>query len=244
MHAGLHAFYRLVATGARDSSLFERDGVTAAVVPSAAERSVANGVAYDSPASLAAMLDELAGLYDAAGVRAWTVWVPHEDRETAGLLARNGHVLDADPAAMVMELERFQRSPSPDVEIDDEADPADVARINDAAYGHDGDFARAFSDFRMPGMNSYAAILDGEPQACLMTLDQGGDCLVTFVATLPAARGRGLATELMTRALADARERGCTSTSLQATKAGEPIYARLGYRSLGPLQMWERRKPA
>jgi GNAT superfamily N-acetyltransferase len=244
MHAGLHAFYRLVATGARGSRLFERDGVTAAVVPAAANRSVANGVAYDSAPGLAGLLDELAQLYDEAGVSAWTVWVPHDDREAAELLARNGHVLDADPAAMVMELDRFERSTSTAVEIDDDADPADVARINDAAYGYDGDFARAFSEFRMPGLHSYAAIVGGEPQACLTTLEQDGDCLVTFVATLPAARGRGLATELMTRALADARERGCTSTSLQATKAGEPIYARLGYRSLGPLQMWERRKPA
>ena len=97
---------------------------------------------------------------------------------------------------------------------------------------------------RMEGAHAYAAIVDGEPVACTVALDHAGDCCITFVATLPQARGRGLATELMTRALVDARERGCTSTSLQATKAGEPIYARLGYRSLGPLQMWERRKPA
>jgi len=46
----------------------------------------------------------------------------------------------------------------------------------------------------------------------------------------------------MTRALLDARERGCTTTSLQATKMGQPVYDRLGYRDLGPIQMWERRQ--
>ena len=243
MHAGLQAFYRLVVTGAEDSRLLEREGVTAAVVPAAADRSVANGVVYDSAERLAAGLDELAAVYEEAGVRAWTVWVPQHDRESAQLLRDRGHVLDADPAAMVLELERFQRSPSAGVEIDPQADPADVARLNDAVYGYDGDFTRAFGRMRMEGAHAYAAIVDGEPVACTVALDHAGDCCITFVATLPQARGRGLASELMTRALADARERGCTSTSLQATKAGEPVYARLGYRSLGPLQMWERREP-
>jgi hypothetical protein len=46
----------------------------------------------------------------------------------------------------------------------------------------------------------------------------------------------------MTRALLDARERGCATSSLQATKMGRPVSAGLGYRDLGPIQMWERRK--
>ncbi len=244
LYAGLHEFYRLIATGAESSRLLQREGVTAAVVPAASERSVANGVVYDSAERLAASLGELDAVYEQAGVRAWTVWVPQDDREAAELLQRCGHVLDADPAAMVLELERFERSPSPGVEIDPNADAADVARLNDAVYGYDGDFARSLGRMQMEGVHSYAAIVDGEPVASTVALDHAGDCCITFVATLPQARGQGLATELMTRALVDARERGCTTTSLQATKAGEPIYARLGYRNLGPLQMWERRKPA
>ena len=52
-------------------------------------------------------------------------------------------------------------------------------------------------------------------------------------ATLPEARGRGLATALMRQALLDAGERGCVTTSLQATAMGRPVYARMGYRDLG-----------
>ena len=54
--------------------------------------------------------------------------------------------------------------------------------------------------------------------------------------------GRGLAGRLMHRALWDARANGCDLSSLQATKMGEPVYARLGYESHGALQMWEKRR--
>jgi GNAT superfamily N-acetyltransferase len=66
---------------------------------------------------------------------------------------------------------------------------------------------------------------------------------VYLVATLPEARGRGLATALMSHALLEARERGCTTTSLQSSARGRPVYARLGYREIGVVQMWERRQP-
>ena len=77
----------------------------------------------------------------------------------------------------------------------------------------------------------------------MLSIDHEGDCWITFVATFPEARGRGLASALMTRALLDARERGCSTSSLQATKMGQPVYERLGYCDLGSVQMWERRKP-
>ncbi len=58
---------------------------------------------------------------------------------------------------------------------------------------------------------------------------------------VPEARGRGLASRLMQRALWDARQNGCDISTLQATKLGEPVYARMGYQSHGALQMWEKR---
>jgi len=58
---------------------------------------------------------------------------------------------------------------------------------------------------------------------------------------VPAARGRGLAAGLLHRALADARERGCRTSTTQATTMGRPVYERIGYRDLGPVHMYERR---
>jgi GNAT superfamily N-acetyltransferase len=241
MRASLRAFYRVVAAGAGDSRLIERDGLTAAVVPATPDRSVCNGVVYESPEALARALDELADTYGSAGIRAWTVWVPEQDRESAALLEREGHELDAEPAAMALELERFDRRAALEVEVDDHPEAAQLGRINDLAYGYDGDFSRALRDLPPDTVHLYVARTEGEPVACTAALDHEGDCCILLVATLPEARGRGLATELMTRALLDARERGCTTTSLQATRTGQPVYERMGYRDLGPLQMWERR---
>ena len=75
-----------------------------------------------------------------------------------------------------------------------------------------------------------------------MTHDHEGDCGVYAVATVPEARGRGLTSALLAHALADARERGCTTTTLEATRMGHSVYERLGYRPLGPVAMWERRR--
>ena len=46
----------------------------------------------------------------------------------------------------------------------------------------------------------------------------------------------------MPQAVRDARERGCETSTLQATQAGFPIYERMGYESIEPIDMWERRK--
>lgn len=48
----------------------------------------------------------------------------------------------------------------------------------------------------------------------------------------------------MTQALRDARARGCTTTTLEASPAGRPVYERMGYQRLGTVEMWEHRVPA
>jgi GNAT superfamily N-acetyltransferase len=237
----LHAFYRMMVS-ASGGRFLETDRLTACVIPATPERSVCNGVVYDEAGSLVDELDGLTEGYDAAGIKAWTVWVPAGDRTAREALAERGHMLDAAPAAMAFELATFEREESAGAEIDSAGDPSDIGRINDIAYGYDGDFTRAIQDLAPEVAHPYLARIDGSAVASTVALDCEGDCCITLVATLPEARGRGLATELITRALNDARERGCATTSLQATQMGKPVYERLGYRDLGPYEMWERRR--
>src|SRR5919109_5599149 len=241
MLASLHAFAPLVVAGAADSHLVERDGVSAGVVPRAPDRSVFNSVFYTSATALAQALEELAAIYESEAVRAWTVWVPARDREAAAVLERAGHRLDAEPAAMVLELARLERPGPLKLELDDDPKIVDIARLNDIAYGYESDFVRALAGLPKGAAHRYVAVVDGAPAACLITTDHDGDCWIGCVATLPEMRGRGLATSLLAHALAEARERGCLTASLQATRLGKPVYERIGHRDLGSIQMWERR---
>ncbi|HEU0165983.1 MAG TPA: GNAT family N-acetyltransferase, partial [Thermomicrobiales bacterium] len=52
------------------------------------------------------------------------------------------------------------------------------------------------------------------------------------------ARGRGIGTALTLAALAAAQQQGATSIGLNATRDGERIYRKLGFRSIGDGQTW------
>jgi GNAT superfamily N-acetyltransferase len=234
--------WRLYTQGAEDSFAVERPGLFAAVVPAAPERSVFNSVLYRDPAALAEGLGELAETYERAEVRAWTVWVPEEDTTSAREVERAGHVFDAAPRTMAMTLDGVEEPDLSGIDWSGEAELETMAAINDAAYGWpQGTFAAPLLGLPREGVHVYAARLDGEEVATMMTIDLEDDAEIAFVATLPPARGRGLATALMAKALWDARRRGQRTATLQATKAGYPVYLRLGFRDLGTLQMWERR---
>ena len=83
---------------------------------------------------------------------------------------------------------------------------------------------------------------DGIDDASVVVIqDVDDDAFVTFVATLPDRRGERLASAILAHALHEAERRGKQTTSLQASKLGQSIYARLGYRPLGEIHLYERR---
>lgn len=245
MRRSMRAFYRRLGERSPGGSVFERDGVLAAITPSCPDRSIVNAVVYDDAAALAAALDGLAETYERAGVRAWTAWVPEADRGAATRLADAGHVLDGRPRAMTLHLDTARLASPVDLDWEGGNDTAALAEINEAAYGAPpGVFAAATTAFAEPDSNVYIGRVDGRSAAaaCVLTIEHSADCGVYLVATRPECQRRGLAGSLLTRALCDARERGCETSSLQATRAGSPVYRRLGYRDVCELSMWERRR--
>jgi len=238
---GMPPFWRLLAeaTGGR---VWERGGLTAAIVPRSPQRSFFNSVLYSEPAELIDSIDELGAIYEEAEVAAWTVWVPEADQNVARALDVAGHRLDATPRAMAMPISDLKPpEPDPELEIREEPDFELVSKINEVAYGFaPGEFPVMEGD--LSSLRTYLGSVGGETIGCAGAFTHDADCEIVYVAVLPEGRGRGISGRLMARAIADASEQGLQTTTLQSTKLGFPVYVKLGYRDCGELQMWERRK--
>jgi ribosomal protein S18 acetylase RimI-like enzyme len=241
MHQSMWMAFKAVPAASSGRCL-ELDGVLAGITPAVPERSLPNSVLYESEDALEAALPTLADAYDEAGIDAWTVWVPEHDARARRLLESAGHKLDATPTAMVADLADVDAPGPDDPEPDAEPSLGDLGRINDRAYGTGDAFQRILGDGPADPRFNYIARRRGEAVASVVSQDHRGDCSIWWVATVPEARGHGLAAALMRRALADGRARGCEVSTLQATKLGRPVYERLGYRGFGTIEMWERRR--
>lgn len=220
------------------------DGLFASVVPSTPDVSVTNSVLYADPERVLERHDDLLALYDRAGCRAWTVWVRPGDDALVDALLDRGHRLDATPALMAGVLADMDLEPRAALDLEPEPGFAAFGPINEAAYGAPaGAFRRAFA--QAPAgveLRPLVARLDGRPAACAAWLPTDeGDCAIQMVATLPEAQGRGLASGLLRAALRRARAAGCTTTTLEGSRAGASVYERLGYRTLATLRMLEHR---
>ena len=236
--------WRLFADACRGEVITESD-VQAVIVPEAPNRSFFNSVFFLDTDNLIEQLPRLAQAYEDAGVHAWTVWVPATDERAREALGDAGHKLDATPRAMGFELSGLDLpEQDPELEMretgDDAASLELVRRINETAYGYPpGDFPPMD---RLPDTRLWLAALDGETVGTTASHEFGLDTEITFVATLPEARGRGVAKRLLGHALERAREDGKQASTLISTKLGYPVYTALGYRDVGGLEMWERRK--
>lgn len=242
IHASMRHWYELIGRGSESARNLERDGVMATLVPASRERSVVNAVVYERPEALAAAYDEIAAAYAEIGAK-WTVWVHPGDTQTIELLQARGHVLDASPVAMALDLVATPPPRPPAGALEDwtaEGDFAVVGAINDRAYGIPG-FGSAMAGLTEGEIRLYVARRGGEPVGCCGFVDTGDNAEVQVVAVVPEARGHGISGKLMAHGLADAVERGARTSTLVATRLGRPVYERLGYRELGALEMWELR---
>ena len=238
-------WYRLTGAASPGAHLVEEDGVMAAVVPAAPERAVVNAVVYRDADALEAAYDDVASAYAEIGAK-WTVWVPPGDSAAASVLEARGHVLDAEPMAMALELDgRFERPPEDDAfEWTAGGTAAEVAAVNDRSYTFGTDsFARALQSLPEE-VHVYMAREGGRPIGSVLMTDHEGNSEVQLVAVVPEARGRGITKRLLARALADAAGRGNETSTLIATPMGFPVYESVGFRPLDRFQMWEFRPDA
>lgn len=89
-----------------------------------------------------------------------------------------------------------------------------------------------------PAFTLYMAHWGNHPVATVATLPAGNTIGLYHVATLPEARRRGIAGNLLLLALRDAQAAGYTTATLTATPEGQHLYSQLGFRVCGLLEQW------
>lgn len=108
------------------------------------------------------------------------------------------------------------------------------------AYGRS--FARRLASYlEMESLGTFVAEYDGNPVGMVIGTDYGPLAYVGQMAVDPPFQRRGIASALMTRLIAWVDRRGFAAAELDATPAGEPLYARFGFVAAGRTDVYERR---
>jgi len=235
---GFGRLQALLGGHAGPGAVIEREGLIASVVPTAPDSPTLNAAVAIVPDEATRHLDELRHRYQEAKVRRWGVWLDGRASLAAQRLANAGMVVTAASPGMGVEIEALRTG----AERATRADLTTVGQVNDLAYGnYDGRLERTLKPLPNGVLHGYRVDHNGKPAAVALALHHNQDAGISFVATIPKARRKGLATTVMRQALQEAARQGCTTTTLQATDVGEKLYTNLGYRHLCVMQLWERR---
>ena len=153
----------------------------------------------------------------------WSLWTC--DAATDEVAAASGLVIHDGTTDMTRTLDD---RPSPSVAaVVVPATPAAVAEVN----GLEGELVS-----RAAGFKAFTA---GDGAAGIMSFRHHDDVQLSFLATRPESRGRGLASSLVAAALHDARNDGAKTASLQSTPAAVRLYERAGFSAIGEWREWE-----
>jgi GNAT superfamily N-acetyltransferase len=125
--------------------------------------------------------------------------------------------------------------PPPALAIREVRTAAEVAAYGEAAFlgfGYPVGAAGLFLNehlLELPHVRLYAGVVDGAVVATSMLVATGSIAGIYWVATRAEQRGRGYGEALTWAAVAGGGESGCRVACLQASKAGFPVYARMGF---------------
>lgn len=222
----LAASWGLFAEGSPGARLITEDGASIGVFVASPEREIFNNaLLLPGAADAKGVLATITAAYRDASIDRYAVWVHQDDQRGAAAVAAADLWPDEATRVMARSLDALpDEAAGPALELG----PARIADLNrvigvpDDLIPHAGE-----------GAHVYVARLDGAPVAGLLAFDHDGDCGIYNVGTVASARRQGLATRLTLRALHHARDRGCTTASLQSTPEAERVYAALGFHDLG-----------
>lgn len=219
----LLACWTHIARGVPAASVRRLAGVDVAVFPEGPERAIYNNAVLAQGAGGEAV-DAMEAAYAAAGIEGFAAWVHESDAAMCAELSRRGYAIEETTRAMGMALDDV-RVPRQELEL---AAPsfAEHLRVIDVPPGF-------LAGVDGAALHTPVVRRGGESVASGMAFDHEGDCGIFNVVTVEHARRRGLGTALTALLVHDARARGCTTATLQATPVAEGVYAAVGFQDLG-----------
>ena len=177
----------------------------------------------------------LGDVYGAAGITTWALWVPGRATtfdESSDALPGVG-TLRRDVTTVAM-----QRTLDGDLRKDGRVTTVSGAALRRLVV----DEAVPVEQLGVPDPNAritgWALVTDGQAITTAYTHCNGLDCGIYAVGTLASWRRRGYARTLVEHILADARENGMQTATLQSTPMGRALYDSLGFRAVGRYEEW------
>jgi ribosomal protein S18 acetylase RimI-like enzyme len=173
--------------------------------------------------AVAAGFTELVARQPAMGIELGARGVPSAD-------ARGVASAAADAAGDIGDVERG-------------ADLAELGALSDLAYGNRGhEIERTLARLPPASVHTYGVSgADGRLLSGGLVFDHEDDANVQYVATRPEAQRAGHAALVIRQALAGAEARGARTATLTASESGRALYERLGFRTVGEVEL--RRRP-
>jgi ribosomal protein S18 acetylase RimI-like enzyme len=218
------------ARSSEAAAMHRAPGLAAAVFPTGPERGVYNNAVLDrdmDDGMRAAAIDAMEDAYAAAGVGDFAAWVHETETMTIETLERRGYRCAASTRAMGMPLDAFT---------------LEAARLDarEPTWSEYQAFLQLLgvppgllADLDVSAFHISLAQEDGQDVSTVLSFDHHGDCGIYNLGTLDRARRRGLGTALTILHLQGAKQRACSTASLQSTPMAEHVYAGVGFRDLG-----------
>lgn len=227
----LLGFWQAMSRLSPDARVVRAPDITAAVFPACAPL---NNAILTLPASRGPGTVSAAGtLFADAGIDSWALWVP--SRATGLGVADTveelpGLTRDTTTLVMTTTLTATLRSHEGVVRTSITA-----AALADGEPVPVGELPEGDDHAELSG---WVSVFDGAAVAGAWSFQQGTDCGVYAVETLPRWRRRGHARMLVEHLLAEAYHRGARTATLQSTAMGQPLYESLGFRPVGRYEEW------
>jgi len=154
----------------------------------------------------------------------------------APALEAGGWRRKSDPApGMTLALPASPPAPPSGLTIEPVRTPEQLVGFREAAFagfGYPVASAHIFLNERLlalPQVRMYVGLVGGVAVVTSMLVATGDVAGIYWVATAPGQRGRGYGEALTWAAAAGGQDFGCGIASLQASKMGRPVYARMGF---------------